>query len=104
VEEQFSQLLNVHSAHDVRQTEVHTAEPLIPGPSPLEAEIPIGQLKKYKSPESDQILVEVIQAGRNTLLSMIPKLINSIWNKEELTNQRKGSITVSVHKKGDKID
>jgi hypothetical protein len=35
----FSQLLNVHSVSDVRQIEVHTAEPLAPGPSRLEAEI-----------------------------------------------------------------
>jgi hypothetical protein len=32
----FSQLLNVHNVSDVRQIEVHTAEPLVPGPSRLE--------------------------------------------------------------------
>jgi hypothetical protein len=26
----FSQLLNVHGVNDVRQTEIHTAEPLVP--------------------------------------------------------------------------
>jgi hypothetical protein len=31
----FSQLLNVHNVSDVRQIEVHTAEPLVPGPSCL---------------------------------------------------------------------
>jgi hypothetical protein len=29
----FSQLLNVQNVSDVRQIEVHTAEPLVPGPS-----------------------------------------------------------------------
>jgi hypothetical protein len=29
----FSRLLNVHNASDVRQIEVHTAEPLVYGPS-----------------------------------------------------------------------
>jgi hypothetical protein len=29
----FSQLLNVHNVSDVRQIEVHMAEPLVPGPS-----------------------------------------------------------------------
>jgi hypothetical protein len=29
------QLLNVHNVSDVRQIEVHTAEPLVPGPSRL---------------------------------------------------------------------
>jgi hypothetical protein len=45
----------VHNARDVRQIEIHTAEPLTPDPSCLEVEIPIAKLKKYKSPGSDQI-------------------------------------------------
>jgi hypothetical protein len=46
----FSQLLNLHNVSDVRQIEVHTAEPVVPGPSRLEVEIAIAKLKKYKSP------------------------------------------------------
>jgi hypothetical protein len=37
------------------------------------------------------------------LLSVIHKLVNSIWNKEELPDQWKESI-IPIHKKGDKID
>jgi hypothetical protein len=69
----YSHLLNVHSVSDVRQ--IHTAEPLVPGPSHLEVEIAIAKLKKYKLPGSDQILAELIQAGGKTLLSAIQKLI-----------------------------
>jgi hypothetical protein len=43
----------VHNVSDVRQIEVHTAEPLVPGSSPLEVEIAIAKSKKYKSPDSD---------------------------------------------------
>jgi hypothetical protein len=68
----------------------------------LEVEIGIAKLKKYKSSGSDQILAELIQAEGETLLSAIHKLINSVWNKEELPDQRKESIIVPVHKKGDK--
>jgi hypothetical protein len=32
------------------------------------------------------------------------KFINSIWNKEELPEQWKESIIVSIYKKGDKAD
>jgi hypothetical protein len=32
---------------------MHTAEPLVPGLSNLEAEIAIAKLEKYKSPGSD---------------------------------------------------
>jgi hypothetical protein len=54
------------------------AEPLIPGPSRLEVEIVIAKLKKYKSPGSDQISAELIQAGGEMLLSAIHKHNNSI--------------------------
>jgi hypothetical protein len=95
----FSQLLNVHNVSDVRQIEVHTAEPLGPGPSRLEVEIAIVKFKKYKSPGSDQILAELIQGGSEILLSVIHKLVNSVWNKEELPDQ-----FVPVHKKGGKTN
>jgi hypothetical protein len=59
----FSQLLNVYRVSDVRQMEIHTAEPLVPDPSPFEVEIAVAKLKRYKSPGSDQIPAELIQAG-----------------------------------------
>jgi hypothetical protein len=43
----LNRLLNVHNVFDVRQIEVHTAEPLITGPSHLQVQIAIGKLKKY---------------------------------------------------------
>jgi hypothetical protein len=44
----------------------------------------IAKLKRYKSPGSDQISVELIQAGGEILGSDILELINSIWKKKEL--------------------
>jgi hypothetical protein len=89
---------------DIRQTEINTADPLVPEPSSFEVEIAVGKLKRYKSPGIDQILAELIQAGENTLRSEIHKLINCIWNKEELPEQWRESIIVPIYKKGDKID
>jgi hypothetical protein len=94
----------VHNVSDVRQIEVHTAEPLVPGTSRLDMEIAIAKFKKCNSPGSDQIPAELLQAGGEILLSVIHKLINSVWNKEELPDQWKESVTVPVHKKGDKTD
>jgi hypothetical protein len=64
----FQILLNVHNVSDVRETEVHTAEPLVPGPSHLEVEIAVAKLKKYKTPGNDQIPAELTQAGGEILL------------------------------------
>jgi hypothetical protein len=104
VEELLSQLLNVHNFGDVRQIEVHTTKPLVPGTSRLEDEIAIAKLKKYKSPGSDQIPAELIQAGGEILVSAIHKLVKLVWNKQELPDQWKESIIVPVHKRGNKID
>jgi hypothetical protein len=41
----YSQLFNVHMTRDVRRIEIHTAEPLVPDPSPFEVEIAIEKLK-----------------------------------------------------------
>jgi hypothetical protein len=61
---------------DVRQIEIHTAELLVPDPSPFEVEFAIAKLKSYKSPGSDQIAAELIQAGGEILRSKIHKLKN----------------------------
>jgi len=94
--------LHVHDINDIRQTEVHTAEPLAPELSYLKVEIAIEKLKRYKSSDIDQILAELIQEGGTALHSEIHKLVNSIWNKEDLPHQWEGLYTYC--KKGDKTD
>jgi hypothetical protein len=100
----FCELLKVHGAGGVRQTEMHTAEPFGPEPSASEVEVAVGKLKTYKSPGVDQIPAEPIQAGGGTLRSEIHKLVKLIWNKEDLPHQWKESIMVPFEKKGDKTD
>jgi hypothetical protein len=100
----FNQVLNVHPVHDVRQMDIHTTEPSVPEPNLVEVEIAIGKLKGYKSPSTDQIQAKMIKAGGETLYSEIHRLICSIWNKEELPQQWKESIIVSIYKKVDKTD
>jgi hypothetical protein len=89
----FSQLLNVNNVSDVRQIEVYTAKQLVLDNNHLEVEITIAKLKKCKSLGSDQILAELIHAGKTYELN------NSIWNKEELPDQWKESIPVPLQKK-----
>jgi hypothetical protein len=55
--------LSEQGTNDVRQTEIHTAEPLVPEPSAFEFELAIGKLKSHKSPVIDQTPAELIKAG-----------------------------------------
>ena len=54
----FSQLWNVHGVNDIRHTEIHTAQPLVPEPSAFEFELAIENLKSHKLPGIDQIPAE----------------------------------------------
>jgi hypothetical protein len=83
----FNQVLNVHGIHDVRQMDIHTAEPLVPEPSLVEVEIAAVKLESYKSPGTDKISAELIKAGGETLCSEIHRLICFVLSKEELPQQ-----------------
>jgi len=65
----FSQLLSVHGVSDVRHTEIHTAEPLVPEPIAYEIEMAIEKLRRHKSPGINQIPAEFIKAGSRTICS-----------------------------------
>jgi len=43
-------ILNIHGVNDVRQTEIHTAEPLVSEPSAAEFQLAIEKVKSHKSP------------------------------------------------------
>jgi hypothetical protein len=87
MEHYASRLLNVHKISDAWQMHIHRAEPLLPEPSPHETEISVPKLRKYKSPDSDQIPAELIQAAGKILRYEIHKIINCIWNKDEIPHQ-----------------
>jgi hypothetical protein len=61
----------MYRVSDIRQIEIHTAEPLVPAPSPFAVEIVIVKFIKYKLPHIDQILAKLIQARGETLHSEI---------------------------------
>jgi len=78
----FYQLLTVNGINDVRQTELHIAETLVPEPSSFEVDTSIGKMKRCTTPGIDQIPAELIQADGKTLCSVIHELLNSVWNTE----------------------
>jgi len=86
----FSQLLNVYGVNNVRQTEIHTTEPLVPEPSVFEVEMAIEKLKSHESPGIDQIQAQMNKAGGRTICYEIHELIISIWNKEAYAKEITG--------------
>jgi hypothetical protein len=92
----------VHGVIEVRQTELHTADTLVPEPSASEVELAIGQIKSHKSPGIDQIPAKLIRAEVRKILSEIHKLIISIWKKEKLPEEWEEPIILPISHKGDK--
>jgi hypothetical protein len=79
----FSQVLNVHVFSEVRQIDIHTAEPIAPNPNPFDAEIAVDKLESYTSPGNDKIQAELIQVegdhyGLRSINSLIPL---AMWSK-----------------------
>ena len=75
----------------------------MPEPSAFEDEMAIEKLKRHKSPGTDKTRAEMIQAGGRSIRSEIHKLINSILNKEEFSEEWKESIILLIYKKGEKL-
>jgi len=73
-------------------------------PSAFEVELVIEKLKRQKSPVIDQIPAELIKAGGRITRCEIHILVNFIWNKKELPEERKEAIIVPIYKNGDKTD
>jgi hypothetical protein len=102
----FRRLLNVlHVGNDVRQTEIQTAEELVPKPSSFEIEIATENLERFKSPGTYQIPAELIEPGGNKPRSEIHKLISLFrtW-KNCHSSGRNLLFYVPIYNNGDKTD
>jgi len=95
-----SQLLNDRGVNDDRQTEIHTAEPLVHEPSSFEIEVAIERPIRQNTPRIDQIPAQFIEPGGRVIPSEMHELLNSIWNLEDLPEEWKESIIIPIYKKG----
>jgi hypothetical protein len=68
-------------------------------PNASEVEMATEKLKRHKPLGTNQGPAELISKGR-TIRSEIHKIINSIWNEEELAQEWKETITLPIYKKG----
>jgi len=73
--------------NDDIQTEIHTAEPIVPEPRVFEFELATEELKCQKTSGIDQIPTELIKTGGRTICYQIDKLTISIWNKDEFPEE-----------------
>jgi hypothetical protein len=64
----------------------------VPEISTSEAEVTVGIFECYLSPGVVEISAKLIQAGGETLLSDVHKLITLIWNKERNSHLWKESV------------
>jgi nitrogenase molybdenum-iron protein alpha/beta subunit len=82
----------------VRQTEIHTAVPLVLELSAFEVEMAIDKLKGHKSPGIDQIPAKLIKARGRTIRSEIRKLLLVLYGKRRncLGSGRSQSLYLSI--------
>ena len=95
----FSQLLNVHRADDVGQTEMHTAEPQVLKPNVFEGEMAVEKLKRFKSPGIDQIPSEFIKAGVRHITLRSIKLLIHFGIRRKCLRSGRSQISVPIYKK-----
>jgi hypothetical protein len=65
----------MHGINDFRQTEIHTAELLVPEPSAFEMEMASEEQKRQKSLPIDQIPAELIKKGLEKFILKSIKLL-----------------------------
>ena len=92
----YCQLQNVHEFIDARQTEICTAEPILPEPSIFQNEKAIEMLKRHKSSDFDSIPAELIKTGGRTIRCDVSEINNYIWNMKELREEQQVLIRVRI--------
>lgn len=104
--EHFEELLNgeVNKEMDMDISVYQNVQPKVENPSLEEVIQAIKEMKNYKAPGSDGISSEMLKAGGIELASQLHKLIEDIWEKEEMPLDWEEAVIVPLHKKGDKED
>ncbi|KAE9522623.1 hypothetical protein AGLY_016986 [Aphis glycines] len=96
----FANLLN-QPIINITVNELTTVEQLLVAPSKNELEMGLNMLKNGKAPGVDEIVSECLKKGGPCLLNQLHKLINIIWEQEEIPESWRVSILCPVFKKGD---
>lgn len=100
IEEFYEQLYNSN-----KETE-DPGEPQeeIPVVTDWEVQHAINQMKRGKSPGPDNILIDTIKEGGDTITEELAKLYNACMQTRRIPHQWKEATMIILHKKGDKRD
>lgn len=71
-------------------------------PTVVEIKTQIKRLKNHKSPDEDGIQGKILKCVDKTMIEMIHKLIEKIWNTEEIPKDWNMALICPIHKKDDK--
>jgi hypothetical protein len=80
-----------------------TAEPLVKEPTQEEKEKVIGNLETNKAPGEDDIIAELIKNASRELKKRLYALVYKIREDENMPDDWKVGLNVSLFKKGDKM-
>lgn len=73
---------------------------MVPVPSKGIKEI-FSKLKSNKSPGSDKVTAELFTCGGQKLIDQLQKLLERVWQNEELPKEWMEAVICPKHKKGD---
>lgn len=71
----------MRGVNDIRQTEIHRAQPLVTEPTAFQFELDIDKLKRHKLPGVDRISTKWHKPRCRIILSVTHKVLNFTGNK-----------------------
>jgi len=77
---------------NITVNELPTVEQLLENPSISAVETGLSMLKNGKAPGEDEIVSECLKKGGTCLLNQLHKLINIIWEQEEIPESWRVSV------------
>jgi len=101
--EYFDKLRNTEEPSElIEKGNKEISEVEVEGLTTEEVKKAIKNLKNNKTAGTDGIHPELIIYGGNKLLNRMYKLLRQIWEEERIPEEWKETITVPIHKRGDK--
>lgn len=102
----FDKLLNNTTTRTNEHTKIQysSVEPYISSPSRSEINAAINKLKNNKAPGEDHIVAELVKNSGEAVKNEVWKLINIIWEKQQMPEEWNTAIICPIFKKGNILE